>query len=53
MPPTYGVSEDLVSGIIAGGYDRMVSAGESIEDNGEMGVKDISSKNLTQYDTVR
>ena len=51
-PPTYGVSEELISGIIAGGYDRMVSAGESTEDNGEMGIKDVSARNLTANDTV-
>lgn len=51
-PPTYGVSPDLISGIIAGGYDRMVSAGESTEDNGEMGIKDLSARNLTPNDTV-
>ena len=51
-PPTYGVSEELVSGIIAGGYARMVNAGESAEDNGEMGIKDLSEKNLTPNDVV-
>ena len=51
-PPTYGVSEELISGIIAGGYDRMVSAGESTEDTGEMGIKDVSARNLTANDTV-
>ena len=51
-PPTYGVSEELISGIIAGGYDRMVSAGESTEDNAEKGIADISAKNLTPNDTV-
>ncbi|MBQ8310359.1 MAG: N-acetylmuramic acid 6-phosphate etherase [Clostridia bacterium] len=51
-PPTYGVSPELVSGIIAGGYDRMVSAGESAEDRGEEGIRDLSQKNLTENDTV-
>ena len=51
-PPTYGVCAELVSGIIAGGYERMVSAGESAEDNGEMGAKDLAEKNLTPHDTV-
>lgn len=51
-PPTYGVSPDLISGIIAGGYDRMVSAGESAEDSGEHGIKDLSSKNINANDTV-
>ena len=51
-PPTYGVSMELVSGIIAGGYDRMVSAGESSEDNGDMGAKDLAEKQLSSVDTV-
>lgn len=51
-PPTYGVSAELISGIIAGGYDRMVSAGESIEDNSENGIADVKAKNLTPNDTV-
>lgn len=51
-PPTYGVSEDVISGIIAGGFDRLVSAGESAEDSGEAGIRDIKEKNLCPYDTV-
>lgn len=51
-PPTYGVSPELVSGIIAGGYDRMFSAGESAEDSGKAGIEDLSRKNLTKEDTV-
>jgi N-acetylmuramic acid 6-phosphate etherase len=51
-PPTYGVSGELISGIIAGGYDRMVSAGESAEDNGEMGVSDLLQKQLMSEDVV-
>ena len=51
-PPTYGVSPELVSGIIAGGFDRMVSAGESAEDSGELGIKDLSEKRLVSEDTV-
>lgn len=51
-PPTYGVSGELISGIIAGGYDRMVSAGESAEDNGEMGVRDLLQKQLMSEDVV-
>ena len=31
-PPTYGVSSELISGIIAGGYDRMVTAAEGAEE---------------------
>lgn len=51
-PPTYGVSPELVSGIIAGGYARLVSAGENAEDIGEAGVYDLEQKNLTENDTV-
>lgn len=51
-PPTYGVSQELISGIIAGGFDRMVSAGESAEDSGEMGIRDLSEKQLIPADTV-
>ncbi len=51
-PPTYGVSPELISGIIAGGYDRMVSAGESAEDSGEDGVRDLKQKKVGENDTV-
>lgn len=51
-PPTYGVSSELVSGIIAGGIERMISAGESAEDDGELGISDLSKKQLTPDDTV-
>ena len=51
-PPTYGVSNELISGIIAGGYDRMYLAAEGAEDKGEFGVRDIAEKNLVPEDTV-
>ena len=51
-PPTYGVSGEVISGIIAGGYDRLVSAVESAEDSGEAGIRDIKEKNLCPDDTV-
>lgn len=51
-PPTYGVSAELVSGIIAGGYDRMVSAGESAEDKGEAGIADLQAREICEADTV-
>lgn len=51
-PPTYGVSSELVSGIIAGGLARMASAGESTEDYGELGIRDLSEKQLTPNDVV-
>ena len=51
-PPTYGVSSECISGIIAGGYDRLVSAGESAEDSAEAGIADLEKKNLRPEDTV-
>lgn len=51
-PPTYGVSQEVISGIIAGGYDRMVTAAENAEDSAENGIKDLSQKNITPLDTV-
>lgn len=51
-PPTYGVSSELISGIIAGGYDRMVIAAEGAEDEGEAGIHDLANKNPRPEDTV-
>lgn len=51
-PPTYGVPAELVSGIIAGGYDRMVYAGESAEDSGETGIADLKARAVRPEDTV-
>ena len=51
-PPTYGVSSELISGIIAGGYDRMVSAAEGAEDIAEAGIRDLADKNICPDDTV-
>ena len=43
-PPTFGVSYDLVSGIIAGGYECLVRASEGGEDSYENGVKDVEAR---------
>ena len=39
-PPTFGVSPDMVQGIIAGGRERMFSASENDEDKEENGIAD-------------
>lgn len=39
-PPTFGVPEDMVTGIIAGGDKAIRTAVEGAEDNFELGVKD-------------
>ena len=51
-PPTFGVSGDVISGIIAGGYDRMVTAAENAEDQSEAGIRDLAAKNPTPDDTI-
>ena len=51
-PPTFGVSKDMVVGIIAGGEKCMFQAAESAEDNYESGIKDLKDKQLTNDDVV-
>lgn len=51
-PPTFGVGQDTVVGIIAGGYGALVSASEGAEDNYEAGCNDVAQYNITENDTV-
>lgn len=51
-PPTYGVSEDLVQGLIAGGYEAIFRAKEGAEDSKELAVKDLKDKDLNLNDIV-
>lgn len=51
-PPTYGVSEELVQGIIAGGKEAIFRAKEGAEDSKELAVEDLKLKNLNENDTV-
>lgn len=52
IPPTFGVSYDLVQGIIAGGYDALYKASESSEDNREAGSADLKMRGVTEKDAV-
>lgn len=52
IPPTFGVSYDLVQGIIAGGYDALYKATEASEDNKNAGAEDLRQRNLTEKDAV-
>ena len=52
IPPTYGVSYDLVQGVIAGGYDALHKATESSEDNKTQGAEDLKARGLTSKDAV-
>lgn len=52
IPPTFGVSYDLIQGVIAGGYDALYKATESSEDNREAGGEDLKKRGLTGGDAV-
>lgn len=51
-PPTYGVSEDLVQGVIAGGKEAIFRAKEGAEDSKELAVEDLKNRNLNKNDVV-
>lgn len=51
-PPTFGVSYDMVQGIIAGGRERMFRAGENEEDKYENGCEAIRSNGVSAGDVV-
>ena len=51
-PPTYGVSEDLVQGVIAGGKEAIFRAKEGAEDSKELAVEDLKNKFLNENDIV-
>lgn len=52
VPPTFGVSYDLIQGVIAGGYDALYKATEASEDNREAGKIDLQKRALTRKDSV-
>jgi N-acetylmuramic acid 6-phosphate etherase len=52
IPPTYGVSYELVQGIIAGGYDALYKATESSEDDREQGAENLKKRGVTAKDAV-
>lgn len=51
-PPTFGVPQGKVIGIIAGGDTAIRKAVEFAEDDTEQGWKDLLAFNITQLDTV-
>lgn len=52
LPPTFGVSPDLVVGIIAGGDKCLRTASEGAEDNYEMGRGVLEQYSITENDSV-
>lgn len=51
-PPTFGVSPDLVSGIIAGGQEAIFRAMEGVEDDEKQAANDLAARSLTSRDVV-
>lgn len=50
--PTFGVTPDVVIGLIAGGSEAMTVAVEGAEDNLELGEQDLRNLNINENDTV-
>jgi N-acetylmuramic acid 6-phosphate etherase len=51
-PPTYGVSPELVQGLIAGGYEACYKAVEASEDDYEAGARDLDGRQVSGRDAV-
>jgi N-acetylmuramic acid 6-phosphate etherase len=52
IPPTFGVSAEIVQGVIAGGFEALYRATESSEDNQQAGKNDLQKRGLTEKDSV-
>ena len=51
-PPTFGVSPELVQGVIAGGYDACYRAVEASEDNAEAAGTDLQLRGFSAADVL-
>ena len=51
-PPTFGVPEEMVVGLIAGGPSAFIKAVEGAEDSKELGASDLKNIGLKEIDTV-
>jgi len=51
-PPTFGVSPELVQGVIAGGYEACHRAVEASEDDAEAGRHDLEARKFSSSDVL-
>jgi N-acetylmuramic acid 6-phosphate etherase len=51
-PPTFGVSPDMVQGIIAGGFEACYRAVEASEDDAAAGANDLDARGFTKQDAL-
>jgi N-acetylmuramic acid 6-phosphate etherase len=52
IPPTFGVTYDLVQGVIAGGFDALYKATEASEDDPDQGAEDLRKRGVSGKDAV-
>jgi len=52
IPPTFGVSYELIQGVIAGGYEALYRATEASEDIKRSGGEDLQKRGVTATDAV-
>ena len=51
-PPTYGISSETISAVIAGGSGAIVNASEGCEDSREKGISAFNEKNCNENDLI-
>lgn len=51
-PPTFGVDDDMIIGVISGGTEAVVGWKEETEDDSDLAVADLKSRNLCSMDAV-
>src|SRR5881296_1798451 len=51
-PPTFGVPQAMVTGVIAGGYSALVKSAEGAEDDANKGAADMDTAGVTNRDVV-
>ncbi|GAM77130.1 N-acetylmuramic acid 6-phosphate etherase [Vibrio ishigakensis] len=51
-PPTFGVSSEMVVGLIAGGPEAILKAKEGAEDSPELGIADLKCINFCDKDVL-
>lgn len=51
-PPTFGVSPELIQGVIAGGWDALYKAAEASEDDRAAGASDLNLRGVSGKDAV-
>lgn len=51
-PPTFGVEDDVIIGVISGGAEAVAGWKEETEDDSELAVKDLKARSLRDCDVI-